>query len=243
MLPSTMQDAQAIPAGGALPPVLALVPHQDDELLIMGPAVRRATRLGRSVRLVLLGLGDGTFVRTEIMPGLLGREPTGEEIGQVRDAEFRDSGRLLGVEPGQIRTAGPRQREKDFSPDICRQVLLEELAALPGAELWVTSEHDDNPDHAALGLAARHLAASGDLAHTQVQAFVAPWCRGGFPHPPLRPLRAPLGYREQRPYRFTDVEAGRWGVGYKSVRRHFNAQLNDPVCYSYDLRDSLTTDR
>lgn len=243
MLTTTMQDAQAIPAQGALPPVLVFVPHQDDELLIMGPAIRTAARRGRAVRLVLLGLGDGTFVRTALMPALLGREPGGEEIGRVRDREFRTSSGLLGVADEEVRMAQPRQREKCFSRSTCREVVLAELARLPEAEVWVVSEFDANPDHAALGLAARDLVSSGDLGASAVQAFVAPWCRGTLPHPPLRGERADIGYLEQRPYRYTDVDAGLWGVGYKSVRRHFNAQLDDPVCYRYDLREAVRTGR
>lgn len=67
--------------------------------------------------------------------------------------------------------------------------------------------------------------------------------RSGTPHPPRRDERADIGYREQRPYRYTDVDAGLWGVGYKSVRRHFDAQLDDPVCYRYDLREAVRTGR
>lgn len=238
-----MQERQAIPGQEGTDPVLAFVPHQDDELLIMGPAIRNAVRGGRSVHLVLFGLGDGTAVRRRDMPALLGREPSGEEIGRVRDAEFRLSGHLLGVPEDQATMAVSRQPERQFTREACRTAMLHEIARLPDADVWTVSEFDSNPDHAAMGQALGDLAASGDLGAGTATAFVAPWCRGTLPHPPLEAERAQIGYREQRPYRYTDVDAGRWGVGYKSVRSYFTAQLRDPVCYRYDLREAITTGR
>lgn len=221
------------------PQVLVMVPHQDDELLIMGPAIRNATSAGRDVRVVLFGLGDGTIVRTRDMPDILGRTPSPEEIGRVRDAEFRRSSQLLGVLEHHVEMARPRQPEKRFTSEASREVMEASLDAHPGSELWTVSEFDANPDHAALGLAARELARAGRLTNERATMFVAPWCRGRFPHPPLHPERAPLGYREQQPYRYTDVDADRWGVGRKSVRSYFRAQLADPVCYRYNLHQMI----
>ena len=173
--------------------MLALVPHQDDELLIMGAALRNAIASGRGVQLVLFGLGDGTIVRTRDMPRLLGYEPTGAEIGAVRDREFT----------------------------AC-------------AEVWVVSEYDANRDHATMGRVVRDLWAEGEIA-LPPRAFVAPWLRASVDEPALEAETAQIGYWEQAPYRFTDIHAGAWGVGLKSVRDYFDAQLSDPTTWSYSL--------
>ncbi len=214
--------------------MLALVPHQDDELLIMGAALRNATAAGREVHLVLFGLGDGTAVRRRDMPALLGREPSPEEIGRVRDREFSMSAHLLGVERAHVHAATPRQREKSFTRDTTHEVVTGWVQRLPDAEVWVVSEHDENPDHSVLGAVVADLAANGGLRHP-ARAFVAPWCRDRLPHPPLERETADIGYREQYPYRYTDVAAGQWGVGLRSVRGYFDAQLDDPACWSHRL--------
>jgi LmbE family N-acetylglucosaminyl deacetylase len=214
---------------------LVFVPHQDDELLVMGPAIRNAVASGRDLHVVLFGLGDGTVVRTRDMPKLLGRDVSGEEIGSVRDAEFHLSCKLLGLPVHRVLMADPRQPEKAFATDTSRDVMAGHLKRLPEAEVWTLSEFDENADHAGLGLAAKELATTGVMDPERARLFVAPWYRGTMAHPPLSEERADIGYREQRPYRYTDVDAGLWGVGYKSVKRYFNGQLKNPASYSYLL--------
>ena len=184
--------------------MLALVPHQDDELLIMGAALRNAIASGRGVQLVLFGLGDGTIVRTRDMPRLLGYEPTGAEIGAVRDREFTACAERLGLSASAVAMAEPRQHEKV------------------------------NRDHATMGRVVRDLWAEGEIA-LPPRAFVAPWLRASVDEPALEAETAQIGYWEQAPYRFTDIHAGAWGVGLKSVRDYFDAQLSDPTTWSYSL--------
>ena len=212
--------------------MLALVPHQDDELLVMGAALKAAART-RDVRLVLHGLGDGTAVRRRL-PRLLGYEPTPEEVGRVRDRELTVSASLLGISPDRVEAARPRQRERHFTEADTRTAVLAALEGSPDAEVWVVSEHDDNPDHVVLGRVVADLAREGRLARP-ARAFVAPWCRDRLPHPPLEREEGDIGYREQYAYRYTDVPAGQWGVGLRSVREHFAAQLEDPSCWSHPV--------
>jgi len=214
--------------------VLALVPHQDDELLIMGAALRNAIASGRGVQLVLFGLGDGTIVRTRDMPRLLGYEPTGAEIGAVRDREFTACAERLGLSASAVAMAEPRQHEKVFDPAVTRRTIQSWLRRMPYAEVWVVSEYDANRDHATMGRVVRDLWAEGEIA-LPPRAFVAPWLRASVDEPALEAETAQIGYWEQAPYRFTDIHAGAWGVGLKSVRDYFDAQLSDPTTWSYSL--------
>lgn len=222
---------------GDRPPILALVPHQDDELLIMGPALRNAVEAGRGVQLVLFGLGDGTIVRTRDMPRLLGYEPTGEEIGRVRDREFAACAARLGLPASAVAMAEPRQSEGGFVHAITRRAVRAWTRRMPYAEVWVVSEYDANPDHATMGLVVRELWAEGEIVLAP-RMFVAPWHREIAEDAPLKPETARIGYWEQAQYRFTDVDAGAWGVGLKSVRRYFDDQLLDPTAWSYSLASS-----
>ncbi len=214
--------------------MLALVPHQDDELLIMGPALRNAVVAGRGVQLVLFGLGDGTIVRTRDMPQLLGYEPTGAEIGRVRDREFVACAARLGLPAASVAMAEPRQPERAFDHAVTRRAALAWIRRMPYAEVWVVSEYDANPDHKTMGLVIRELWAEGEIP-VPPRVFVAPWHREIAEVAPLRPESARIGYWEQAPYRFTDIDAGEWGVGLKSVRSYFDGQLLDPTVWSYSL--------
>ena len=68
-----------------------------------------------------------------------------------------------------------------------------------------------------------------------IAGTVAPWLRASVDEPALEAETAQIGYWEQAPYRFTDIHAGAWGVGLKSVRDYFDAQLSDPTTWSYSL--------
>lgn len=221
-------------AGGArlssaAKPAVFFVPHQDDELLIMGSAIRNHVLSGREVHVILLGRGDGTSVRTRKMPGLLGYTPSGEEIGRVRDREYRNTLWRLGVRSYRhIPSYEHRMAEKSFTVDGALSIMRDYLAVLPGADCKSVSMHDINPDHSALGLALQELWRNGEIIH-EPRYYVAPWCRNKVPHPRLSAERAAMPARADHFYRHTDVANDDWGVGYKSVRSYFEDWAKNPA--------------
>ena len=86
--------ARAVDAGGFAGPVLALVPHADDETLGFGGLYRQLMRRGVEVDLVLVTDGVGSHPGARAFPA--------ERRRDVREAEFLDAIRRLGGDGGAV---------------------------------------------------------------------------------------------------------------------------------------------
>ena len=175
--------------------MLALVPHQDDELLIMGPACATPPR-GRPGSTRPLRPWRRDHRPHQDMPRLLGYEPTGEEIGRVRDREFAACAAQLGLPPARSRwqtrvspsapsTMGhpPGRAHLDPPDAVCR--------------VWVVSEFDANPDHMTMGQVVRELwAGARSPCRPRLRRALA---REIAEAAPLRPETGRIGYWEQAP--------------------------------------------
>lgn len=216
----------------SLAPVLYLSPHQDDELLSMGAAIKDEVAQGREVQVVIVGRGNKSVVRTRDMPRLLGRTPSEWEFGRVRDAEFRWSVENLGATP-VMPSYVDRLDERAFTARAVAAYVREFVP--PGADMrTLTAYADPNPDHVACADAAQLLYREG-WTSTQPHFFTHCTRRAAVQALGLRTpalgQASPVTAEDQEPYRFTDLDQERWGVGYRSVPYLFQAQLADPLAY------------
>ena len=219
--------------GESPPPILFIAPHQDDELLSMGAAIKAEVATGREVRVLLVGRGNKSVVRTRDMPRLLGRTPSEWEFGRIRDAEFRWSVENLGATP-LLPSYVDRLDERAFtSNDVLAYI---QTFAPPGgtAVATLTAYAEHNPDHRACAEAASRLYEGGHTAYPP--AFFTACSRRAaveaLGHQVVAEGAAtPVTPGDQQPYRLTDLATDRWGVGYRSVPYMFDAQLADPLAY------------
>lgn len=221
------------PAPPASPaPAVFVAAHQDDELLSMGAAILQHVAAGREVLVLVIGRGNKSVVRTRDMPGLLGYIPSEEEFGAVRDWEFEHAVVGLGAAP-IVPAYSVRLDERAFSADDVAEVIA--AYAPDGSDLKTHSRAGEyNPDHVAVHDAVARLYALGWTAYEPrfyttctrlhlVESEGHRWRREG--------LATPVTLEHQGPYRETDLDRRRWGIGYRSVPYAFDAQRADPFAY------------
>ena len=213
-------------------PLLFIAPHQDDELLSMGAAIKAAVAHGREVAVLIVGRGNKSVVRTRDLPVLLGYIPSEWEFARVRDREFRWCVENLGARailPSYVERLDERTFTADAVTDFIRTFGSREVEVHT-----LTALGDLNPDHVACAQAAAALHAEGWLTrpprfYTHVSRRRAVEELGYAVAPEGR--HTPVTRADQEPYRFTDLATERWGVGYRSVPYMFEAQLTDPAAY------------
>ncbi len=224
----------------ALPtvPAVFISPHQDDELLSMGAAIMEHVALGRDVRVLLIGRGNKSSVRTsQELYDLIGRVPSESEFAAVRDREFQWSVSNLGA-ARILPSWSDRLDEKSFTPSAVAAIIRKYLPEGSDLKTLTKDAGEYHPDHVACHDAVASLYASGwtslapryyALALRKQQAIDAGlkvFKEGA--STPVTPLN-------QRPYKFENVAQVRWGIGYKSVKSFFDAQSLDP--YSYRVQE------
>jgi hypothetical protein len=127
----------------SLPPAIFLSPHQDDETLFMGAAIREHVLAGRPVIVVLLTDGGSSAVCVRDYP-------TREDCVAERDREFIAAVTKMGATP-----LIPEDRMLDGSlTGAYTATLIQRLAAeYPGASFKTMSEYDSImlTDHRAAG--------------------------------------------------------------------------------------------
>ena len=159
----------------------------------------------------------------------------------ARDREFTESCLALGVKPQNILISPLRGPDGGLTKEQARRIMLHAIQGLPAREVAVTvtapmPEHGQNPDHTAVGQAAKELFTEGAFgALTLLHEFIF--------LPPDLTLTAPgvlLPSAEELSriqkaaacYRRWAPEHGRYAVGYHSVFDEFNSFLSRPLCVS-----------
>ncbi|MBB1517111.1 PIG-L family deacetylase [Tessaracoccus sp. MC1679] len=202
---------------------LYLVPHQDDEMLTLGAAIKADVAAGLTVDVLLVTDGKEDPAHTGPTAETLGRVPDVEEFIAARDREFAAGVRLLGGNPIVPPAA---DRQPDGGSSVAGVVALAKRFAMPdgATRLRATSTHDYHPDHRNCGAAMMLLAAKG--LGTDPRLFISRyksdlWQRG------MTQMGAhgDLTEDDQRPYRRKAPEDGWWGIGYDSAGEWFDYLL------------------
>lgn len=100
-------------------PLLVLIPHADDEVLGLGGLLQQLVSLGAEVDLVLVTDGSASH--------LASKDYTAEDRRDVREAEFIESLRLLGVEKGRCEFWRKPDSQLPHLSALERESCLEEL--------------------------------------------------------------------------------------------------------------------
>lgn len=215
------------------PDLVAVSPHQDDEILSMGPAILEAVAAGQSVEVLLVSRGEASVVRTRDLPSVLGFVPSPHHFSALRDREFDGAVRAMGATP-IVPPYEDRLPDGAATPESVAGLIRSQVP--PGTAVITLSEHDAHPDHRACGYGVQRLAEEGYLS--QARYFISPERLALVPEGvALSAVGAatPVTRRHQRPYLVRDARRNRWGIGGLSVRASFSYQLRrDPLAYRHD---------
>lgn len=220
------------PLAPVIPDLVAVSPHQDDEVLSMGPAILEAVAAGKVVAVLLISRGEASIVRSRDLPRKLGFAPSPHHFSAMRDREFEGAVRAMGATP-IIPPYEERLADSSATPERVSQLIRAHVA--PGSTAWTISTYDSHPDHRACGRAVQALAADGYLS--QAAYFISPERLDLIPEGiALEPVGAgtPITRKHQHPYRSRRLARDWWGIGGRSVGMSFNYQLRrDPLAYRH----------
>lgn len=215
---------------------LFVTPHQDDETLSMGSAVRNHLNAGIDVHVLLLTTGQNSGVRTEIGLDI----PT---FIAARDDELLRADRQNGVRTANIHIPADRQQDGQLTVTYATTQINNFLVAHPGAivkcysNLAATGRH---VDHVTAGQAAVSLWKAGTI--TNLRLYVEPWLLSAFqtanPGVTVSPERVSDNTPVLRAFdqyalgdSTADTAGGFWGIGHRSVGAEFDAARPDPASY------------
>ena len=146
--------------------VIVFSPHQDDELLTMGPFTEAALGNGCNVFEVLCTDGSGSFVRGELSDGRSDcdfhsgahvYQLSKDQFATARDTEWKASCKKIGIPDANVELSAMRAVDAHMSIEEARQVILLAVRRHPDAVVCVPSPEvgpDQNVDHRTLGQAA-----------------------------------------------------------------------------------------
>jgi len=229
-LPTLATEAEA--ADG--PVNIFVVAHQDDEILMMGPDIRRHAD-GPGTTIVVLATDGGASNARFKLEAKLGYLPTREDFVTHRDFEFEWTCRALGADICEIYPN--RSRDGELTPEAAGELFKHYAAKYPGARFKTHSWYDWHADHRTLGLALDGLRSAGII--TDARFYIrTDYGRMGvntpFPLPPHGKPTAAVGDDEQNAYRLWAPNKAHnryWAIGYLSTPNLFNQQRKDPRCY------------
>jgi LmbE family N-acetylglucosaminyl deacetylase len=210
--------------------VLFVSPHQDDDALAMGPAIRDHLNAGHDVHVLLLTTGQNSGVRAELGMDV----PT---FVAARDDELSRATRQNGVRAANVHIPANRPQDGQLTQDQAEQMITDFYTAHPGAwcksysNLAATGRH---VDHVTSGKAVVALAATGLI--TNLRLYVEPWLLSAFTtaHPgvqvnPEKVTDNTSVLRAFDEYQRQDHIAGMYGVGHLSVGAEFDEARPAPV--------------
>jgi LmbE family N-acetylglucosaminyl deacetylase len=215
--------------------VLFVAPHQDDETLSMGSAIRKHLEVGvHDVHVMLLTDGSGSAAQPAT-----GLDTPG--FCAARDDEFRRACRALGVRAENVHLPTGRPAGGLLTPELASCLIGCFVAAHP--DVWVKTYSNRvapgrHADHIAAGQAAVNMLTTGVLGANTVRLYVEPWLiaawRTANPGVTASPERASSPTRTQRAmdeYGDVDHTGFRYGIGHLSVGSIFTSLRPDPVNY------------
>jgi len=221
--------------------VVFFTPHQDDETLAFGPAVRDHLNAVdasghplHDVHIVLMTTGQNSGVFGELTPPL-----SVADFVAARDDEMLRATRQVGVRTANVHISPLRVEDGALTVEVATSIIQEFYEQFPGAWCKCYSPLDipgKHPDHLACGQAAAALAAPGGPISNQ-RFYVEPWLAGPFrtAHPSVTLALETVAdttavERGFAQYALADPVAGMYAIGEKSVGHEF-AEDNPPASY------------
>lgn len=216
--------------------VLFVTPHQDDETISMGVAVRDHLNAGLDVHILLLTTGENSAVRPELGMDI----PT---FIATRDDEMVRATRQVGVPTANLHIAPNRGPDNFLTVAAAQDMISTWLTANGPARVKSYTPYTDftqHVDHAAAGQACQNLWEAGVI--TDLRLYVEPWLLTQFEaaHPTIRVgtekvadassfVRACDQY--SLGWQTADVAGGFYGIGFRSVASEFEASRAGQASY------------
>lgn len=216
--------------------VLFVTPHQDDETISMGIAVRDHLNAGLDVHILLLTTGENSGVRAELGMDI----PT---FVAARDDELFRAARQLGVRTANIHIDPTRGPDNLGDVAHAQAQIGGWLADHPGARVKSytnMANFNQHVDHQAAGQACWNLWQAGTI--TDLRFYIEPWLLSAFkaanPTIAVGTEKVPDAttfvaacnqYAEG--WQTADVAGGFYGIGFRSVATEFEASRSGQASY------------
>jgi LmbE family N-acetylglucosaminyl deacetylase len=213
-------------------PAVFFTPHQDDETLSMGYAIRNHLRAGRQVHVVLMTDGSNSGVRAS----------TGLSVAEfvaARDDEYRRACRRVGVRPDNIHISPIRPADGALDVAAAESVMLDFLDDFPNADVKTYSPYPATGrhlDHQHAGQALAKLLESDEVETARF--YVEPWLRAAFieanPSVHLAAETTPdlaITQGAFDEYGTKDPSGWKFGIGKASVPSAWTAGRADPTSW------------
>lgn len=231
---------------------LFFVPHQDDEALTFGAAIRNHLDMEEECHVILYTDGATSNVRNQ----LNGELPSGinkkkhdpeaegyalmeeEVFTKYRNDEFQRSCLALGLPPTNIHYATNLMRDGSTTVRGCEGVIDEFLNRFPGARVKTFTDLGGNHrDHAHMGMAARNLLKSGQI--TDLRMYVEPYnlskakevSLGNPFHKEYSTVNKQKVIDAVNEYKKWNPAMQQFAIGYHSVKKEIDAVIANPISY------------
>lgn len=220
-------------------------PHQDDELLTMGVAIKNHVEAGYEVHVVLLTDGSASNVLSTVNNRLTKEHYptlTRSQFVEARNQEFTRSNIALGVNRGDIHFEN--LKDGQTTVEQMENVILKYEKMYPEAKHKTMSYIDDHNDHANVGKALLSLFNKGKVKdarfyiqddefinkNPKLKNYIAEDFKTNY-YPSIK--SAANYYMTWKP------RAGYYSIGYTSVKASFDRLLNKPVSYYHKPNQNL----
>jgi LmbE family N-acetylglucosaminyl deacetylase len=126
--------------------VLIVAPHPDDETLGCGGTLAKRVREGCRVTVVVVTDGRDLF---RLSRWKIETDPTPAEASAMRKEETRCAVDILGGDRGAIRFLDVEDASLERHVESVSETLAAIIREVAPDEIYVTSEHEEHPDHVA----------------------------------------------------------------------------------------------
>lgn len=211
------------------------VPHQDDELVSFGSAIMHHVFAGDDVHLVLCTDGASSNVRDELNGVRLCKAHnrlydfglSKREFSEARNREYIWSASCMGIPMSNLHF---RQEVSDGSLSLGEaDSLIREFEQMyPGALHRTFTYTDPHPDHSNLGTALKRLYDSQVVGDARFYIKTGEMQRVDGEWEEAKPEHLPFLSAANHAYRVFVPSRGVYSIGYLSVPKTFDTQLERP---------------
>ena len=209
--------------------VLFFTPHQDDETITMGAAIRHHLEYGHDVYVVLMTDGGASGARAK----------TGLNVYDFIDArvdEMTRACRQLGVQFDNVILASPLANDGQLTADLAQEIINDAIYYIGGTDIKLKTLSDVNlsvrhPDHIAAGQGLRRFTGQYDIKF-YVEPYNLTAVKNTGKIVGTENCATPTAVKNAvNEYKTVDHVADKYGIGNLSVSADLTITYNNPVSY------------
>lgn len=230
-------------------PAVFFIPHQDDEILSMGPYILQHVLAARDVQVVLCSDGQNSGARATI-ESQKGIELSVSAFSKARDREFVDALSRLGVPKENIHFENVE--DGAFTRPVIKAIMRKYIAGYGVGSYKTMSWMDKHIDHFVLGRSLDELNRGGEVPNGDAR-----FCRSlSYPTAPTpggswqrsdaailtNAANAYNVWLPDEPLSANDLNSGpRYAIGFTSVKSSFDTLLADPKSWVHGDSSGYST--